>query len=128
MHASNWAVRLHKRLVHLRGADAKGGRRRYGVLQFKGVYMNKGLYRSRLWTADGEVYLGHFDAPEKAGQAYDRASIAYRGVNEAAIFGLNFDMATYDKEADLLQSMEFADVLQQLRGMGAKSTPDVTYR
>ena len=37
--------------------------------------MNKGLYRARLWTAEGEVYLGHFDAPEKAGQAYDRASM-----------------------------------------------------
>ena len=90
--------------------------------------MNKGLYRARLWTAEGEVYLGHFDAPEKAGQAYDRAFIAYRGINEAASFGLNYDMMTYDREADLLQSMDFADVLQQLRGMGAKSTPDVVLK
>ena len=76
----------------------------------------------------GEVYLGHFDAPEKAGQAYNRASIAYRGISEAASFGLKYDMMTYDREAELLQSMDFADVLQQLRGMGAKSTPYVVLK
>lgn len=36
---------------------------------------NSGLWRTRVWNVDHEVYVGHFKSPSDAGKAYDRAAI-----------------------------------------------------
>jgi hypothetical protein len=44
------------------------------------VLQNNTLWRARVWDLDHEVYIGHFETPKLAAQAYDKASMRYVGI------------------------------------------------
>ena len=81
-----------------------------------------------MWTPDGEVYLGHFNSSEKAGQAYDRAAICLKGFEEAVKDGLNFRSTTYHQERDILEESDFGNIVSQLQKMGVKGSGDLVLK
>mmetsp|Transcript_41004 Transcript_41004/g.131109 ORF Transcript_41004/g.131109 Transcript_41004/m.131109 type:complete len:120 (+) Transcript_41004:163-522(+) len=94
--------------------------------KFKGLYQNMGMWRARIWSEGGEVYLGHYDSQEAAGGAYDRAAVRLRGLDEAIKDGLNnpakwmalktdsADVAV-QQDLDAMLSMQWPECLEYIR-------------
>ena len=80
----------------------------------KGVYRSRGMWRSRIWDGDNELYLGHYSEPGKAAQAYDKACISLRGFETASREGLNFTPQDYVKCLSQLTATSFQETVVAL--------------
>jgi len=67
--------RLNNRVENLRPATNSLNARNsvvYGKINYKGVYLYKGKYRSRSNQDGKQLHLGWFETPEEAARAYDK--------------------------------------------------------
>jgi hypothetical protein len=86
----------------------------------KGVYMNQGMFRARIWNKVSEIYLGHFLEAKEAARAYDKAAIRLRGWDAACHGVLNCDPESYKEELGSILEQEFEALVINLRDSGVK--------
>jgi hypothetical protein len=63
----------------------------WGAVEYKGVFLSRGLYRAHITVSGRRVYLGGFEEPEKAARAYDVAALKCFGDFAAT----NFERSSY---------------------------------
>ncbi|KAK3241531.1 hypothetical protein CYMTET_48712 [Cymbomonas tetramitiformis] len=84
----------------------------------RGIYKNQGLWRTRIFERDGEIYVGHFESKEEAARAYDKACLKHRGVKWANDFGLNYEVRDYEADIEMFKDMTMEEVVLSLRKQG----------
>lgn len=93
-------------------SNATPGPKEAGSSSYRGVTFHKGTGRweAHLWSGK-HLYLGGFDSPQKAAEAYDKAVLAIRGSKAVT----NFDPARYAAEVSELQSLDKKELVAYIR-------------